>query len=406
MAKKLMINCGDCDARNVSEQTLAAYESIVINAGTVIVTPESKNLLNRYAVTMNCGDVLELEKDVKLKSVNGSTQIKSTDAVPGKTYLEVNGSLEIGPSTEKVLEQYVGISVNGTVYYPESMSSYLGVLSVNGSTVCYPDGAVVLKRSAVIDKLFALRAKEKLYWSAKRMVMVDPELDGGKLAAKGARFRTKEVILAESKVEELIDLIDEEVEIVTVPDGTRVVLDDVELSSGTLKQYGTKLYIVGDLKVPKNAGEALAALEYLNIQGDASTTSELRDLLMEKAAQITGDVRVIRGRYLSDKLSLRISKWMLEQEPEGLSVSDCMTVRLDEDIPGELILERLSIRDCMKVACTPDQEAALAAVCEDVMKIGGGDDGEGGIGDMVKGIFGGAKELLDTKIINAGDYVL
>lgn len=405
MAKKLMINCGDCDARNVSEQTLAAYESIVINAGTVIVTPESKNLLNRYAVTMNCGDVLELEKDVKLKSVNGSTQIKSTDAVPGKTYLEVNGSLEIGPGTEKVLEQYVGISVNGTVYYPESMSSYLGVLSVNGSTVCYPDGAVVLKRSAVIDKLFALRAKEKLYWSAKRMILVDPELDGGKLAAKGARFRTKEVILAESKVEELIDLIDEEAEIVTVPDGTRVVLDDVELSSGTLKQYGTKLYIVGDMRVTKEAREALERLEYLNVQGDAHVPSELKELLLEKS-EISGDVTVIKGRCLSDKMSLRISKWMLEQEPEGLSVSDCMTVKLDEDIPGELILERLSIRDCMKVACTPDQEAALAAVCEDVMKIGGGDDGEGGIGDMVKGILGGAKELLDTKIINAGDYVL
>ena len=406
MAKKLMINCGDCDARSVSEETLLAYESIVINAGTVIVTPESKDLLNRYAVTMNCGDVLELEKDVMLKSVNGSTQIKSTDAVPGKTYLNVNGSLEIGPGTEKVLEQYAGISVNGSVTYPESMSGYLGMLSVNGSTVCYPDGAVVLKRSAVIDKLFALRAKEKLYWSARRMVMVDPELDGGKLAARGVRFSTKEVILAESKVEELIDLIDEQAEIVIVPDGTRVVLDDVELSSVTLKQYGTKLYIVGDLKVPKDAGETLAGLEYLNVRGDACTTSELRDLLMEKAVQITGDVRVIRGRYLSDKMSLRITKWMLEQEPEGLSVSDCMTVKLDEDIPGELILERLSISDCMKVTCTPDQEAALAAVCEDVMKIGGGDDGEGGIGDMVKGILGGAREMLDTKMINAGDYVL
>ena len=196
MAKKMIINCGDCDARNVSEETLAAYESIVINAGTVIVTPESKELLNRYAVTMNCGDVLELEKDVKLRSVNGSAQIRSTDMVAGKTYLDVNGSLEIGPNTEKVLEQYVGISVNGSVYYPESMGSFLSTLSVNGSSVCYPDGAVILKRSAVIDKLFALRAKEKLYWSAKRMIMVDPDLDAGKLAAKGARFSSKEVILA------------------------------------------------------------------------------------------------------------------------------------------------------------------------------------------------------------------
>lgn len=406
MAKKMIINCGDCDARNVSEETLAAYESIVINAGTVLVTPEAKNLLNRYAVTMNCGDVLELEKDVKLSQVNGSAQIRSSDMVPGRTYLVVNGSLEIGPNTEKVLQQYAGISVNGSVTCPESMGSYLNMLSVNGSTVCYPDEAVVLKRNAVIDKTFVLRAKKKLYWSAKRMIMVDPELDAAALAAKGATFSTKEVILAQSKVEALIDLIDEQAEIVIVPDGTAVIRDDVELNDMVLKKYGTKLYIIGDLHVPKEAGEALAQLEYLSVQGDAGVTEQWKELLLEKAVQITGDIKILRGRTITDKMSVRISGWMLEQESDGISVVDCMKVRLDEDIPNRLILERLSVRDCMNVECTPEQESALGAVCEDVMKIGRGEESDLGIGDILKGVLGGAKELLDTKVINAGDYVL
>lgn len=407
MAKKMIINCGDCDARNVSEETLAAYESIVINAGTVLVTPEAKNLLNRYAVTMNCGDVLELEKDVKLSQVNGSAQIRSSDMVPGRTYLVVNGSLEIGPNTEKVLQQYAGISVNGSVTCPESMGSYLNMLSVNGSTVCYPDEAVVLKRNAVIDKTFVLRAKKKLYWSAKRMIIVDPELDAAALAAKGATFSTKEVILAQSKVEALIDLIDEQAEIVIVPDGTAVIRDDVELDDTVLRKYGTKLYIIGDLHVPKEAGEALTKLEYLSVQGDAGVTEQWKELLLEKADRITGDIKVLRGRTITGKMSARISGWMLEQEPEGISVVDCMKVRLDEDIPNQLILERLSVRDCMNVECTPEQESALGAVCEDVMKIGqGGEESDLGIGDILKGDLGGAKELLDTKVINAGDYVL
>ena len=406
MAKKMIINCGDCDARNVSEETLAAYESIIINAGTVLVTPEAKNLLNRYAVTMNCGDVLELEKDVKLSQVNGSAQIRSSDMVPGRTYLVVNGSLEIGPNTEKVLQQYAGISVNGSVTCPESMGSYLNMLSVNGSTVCYPDEAVVLKRNAVIDKTFVLRAKKKLYWSAKRMIIVDPELDAAALAAKGATFSTKEVILAQSKVEALIDLIDEQAEIVIVPDGTAVIRDDVELNDMVLKKYGTKLYIIGDLHVPKEAGEALAQLEYLSVQGDAGVTEQWKELLLEKADRITGDIKVLRGRTITGKMSARISGWMLEQEPEGISVVDCMKVRLDEDIPNQLILERLSVRDCMNVECTPEQESALGAVCEDVMKIGRGEESDLGIGDILKGVLGGAKELLDTKVINAGDYVL
>lgn len=407
MAKKLKINCGVCDARNVSEDTLAAYESIRINAGTVVVTPESKNLLNQYAVRMNCGDVLELEKDVKISSINGSAQIKNTDIVPERTYLDVNGSLEIGPGTEKVLEQYVGISVNGSVTYPESMGGVVSKLSVNGSAICYPDGAIVLKRNAVIDRTFALRARKKLYWSAKRMVMVDPNLDAAALAAKGAAFSAKQVILAESKVESLIDLIDEKAEIVIVPDGTAVILDDLELTDLTGKKHGGRLYVLGDVKIQKDAGEVLARMEYLNIQGDVAVPYALKDLLVEKAEAITGDIRIMRGHYISDKLSVRVSRWMLEQETDGLSVCDCMKVKIDEDIPNEQILERLSIYDCMQVECAPEQETALAAVCEDVLKIGKRGDGEEmGIGDMVKGALGGAKELPDTKIVNAGDYVL
>ena len=416
MAKKMIINCGSCDARNTAEETLAAYESIIINCGDVLVTPESRALLSRYNVTMNCGETLEIPRDAKLSKVNGSAQIKSTDEVAGTYYLSVNGSLEIGPDTQKVLEHYVGISVNGSVAYPESMSRFLGMMTVNGSTNCYPDGAIVLKRSAVIDRLFALRAKSSLYWAGKRMIMVDPQLDPARLAAKGASFSSKEVILAESKVEDMIGLIDEKADIIIVPDGTAVVLDDAELDEVTIKKYGTKLYMVGDLTVRDEAAELLEKLEYLNIQGDVHVSEELKERLMEVVTEISGDVHILKrpkGRHLEDKMSLRISKWLLEQEKEGISISDCMKVTLDEDIPSEMILEKLSISDCMEVKCTLEQEAAVAAICEDVLAIGSlgsaiKDAGVGdmGIGEIIKSALGGAKNMLDTKVINAGDYVL
>ena len=429
MAKKLLINCGDCDARNVAEETLAVYEAVTVNCGSVLVTPESKNLLNRFGVTLNCGDILELEKDVKLTKINGSHEIKSSDAPEGRTYLKVNGSLEIGPGTQEILKQYVGIHVNGKATYPESLSGCLSMMTVNGATICYPDEAIVLKANAVIDRLFALRAKEKLYWSSKRMIMVDGKLDAALLEKKGATFSTKEVILAESKVEDLIGLVDEKAEIIIVPDGTAVITDDVELDSLTLKKYGTKLYIVGDLKVVNDGEDVLSKLDYLNVRGDASVVAELRSKLMEAITEIGGDVNIIRkpkGRILGDKMSLRISRWLLEQEPEGIHVEDCMKLTLDEDIPSGLILEKLSICDCMEVKCSPEQEAAVAAIAEDVMAIGGlgkmiketvssaqeagGDMGLGdmlgGIGDTVKGALGMAKDALTTKVINAGDYVL
>ena len=409
MAKKMVINCANCDARKVTEETLAAYESVIINAAAVVVSPESKELLNRYGVTMNCANVMELDGDVELGTVNGSASISSSDMVTGRKYLTVNGTLEIGPDTEKVLEAYVGIMVNGSVTYPESVSACLGKLRVNGSTTCYPDGAIILKRNAVIDKLFALRAKNSLYWAARRMIMVDPRLDGAVLEQKGATFSTKEVIISESKVEAMIGLIDEKAEIVIVPDGTSVVLDDVELDDVTIRKYGTKLYIVGDLKVTEESAGALEQLTYLNIRGDAEVPAELKGKLIEAITDISGDVEVRkqpRGRRIEDKMSVRISKWMLEQEPDGIHVSDCMTVKIDEDIPKELILQKLTISDVMTVKCAPDQEDVLAAVCEDVMQIGQDDDGDGGVGGAIKQAMGGIGDLLNTKMVNASDYVM
>ncbi len=422
MARKMIVNCGNCDARSVSEETLAAYDSIVINAGTVVVTPESKDLLNRCNVSLNCGKVLELAKDVRLHSVNGSAQIRSTDLMPENTYLYVDGSLEIGPGTEKVLEQCAGISVNGSVLCPESMSGRLGKLDVNGSTDCYPDDAILLKRSAVIDRLFALRARNKCYWSARRMFMVDSELDPAALRAKGVTFSTREVIVAESKVESLIELIDEKAQIIVVPDGTALVPDDLELDGTTVKKYGTRLYVTGDVKIRRESGEVLSQLEYLNIRGDVTVPESLKELLEEKATQIAGNIRVMRGRYISDSMSVRVSRRMLEQEDEGLSIIDCINVRIDKDIPNELIMERLFVSDCVRVCCTAEQESALEAVCEGVKRIGEGDsDGNDvGVGDLLKGAgdaVGGAPgtaedasvavgEPLGTKVINAANYVL
>lgn len=422
MAKKLMINCGSCDARNVSEETLAAYETVTINCGEVLVSPESKDLLNRFGVTLNCGNVLELEKDVKVSKINGSGEILSTDTPTERTFLMVNGSLEIGPGTQEVLKQYVGISVNGSVTYPESLSGCLSMLRINGSTVCYPDDAIVLKNNAVIDRLFALRAKNKCYWSNKRMIMVDEKLDAALLARKGAAFQAKEVILAESKVESLIDLIDEKAEIIIVPDGTAVVTDDVELNEVARKKYGTKLYVLGDVKVFEDDG-LLDEIRYLNIRGDAKVSENLKDKLMEAITEIEGDITVVRkpkGRVISDKMTIKINKWLLEQTEDGIHVEDCMKVVLEEDIPCDMILDKLSINDCMEVKCTPEQEAAVAAIAEDVMAIGGlgkmvenavdsakeATGGDMGIGDMLKGVFGMAKDAINTKIINAGDYVL
>lgn len=267
-------------------------------------------------------------------------------------------------------------------------------------TTCYPDGATVLKRNAVIDKLFSLRAKNSLYWSARRMIMVDPELDAEVLRSKGASFSTKEVIVAKSKIEALIDLIDENAEITVVPDGTAVVSDDITLDDATLRRYGNQLYVIGDVTVPEDA-TALDELKYLNVRGNATVPEEHKEKLLGALTEISGEVKISKpkGATLEDKPFVKITRWMLEQQPMGLDVSDCAVVKIADDIPKELIAERLHISDCGVVKCSEELEDAVTMVCEDVGQVGSsGGEGDIGIGDIIKGALETPRSLTQRNM--------
>lgn len=398
MGKQLKINCACCDARNASEETLAAYEKITVNSAAVLVSPRSQALLAKYRVALNTAGVTVVPEDVEAQIVNGEGTIRRDGPIPkAKRFLLVNGALEIEAGTEEILEQYVGGTVNGSIRCPESMASCLGRFQINGSATCYPDGAIVLKRSAVIDRTFVLRAKEALYWSAKRMIFVDPKLDPAVLAAKGARFQTEEALVAEGLLEALLPLIDERTELVPVPDGTKVALDDLDLDEVTEKRYGTRLYILGDVVVKPEGKAFLRNAVYLHIRGDVQVPPELRDLLLEKA-EIDGDVKLPcpkkgRGRVIEDMTKVRLTQWLLENSPNGLRIEDCAEVVIEPDVDKKLILERLRIEDCAAVRCAPEQEDAVAAVCEDVPQIG-------------QQSLQSQPEGSETDCINAASYVM
>ena len=408
MAKKLMINCATCDARNALEENYAHYEQITINCAMVLTSPNAKAVMNKLPFTLNCANVLEVEGNVDVRTVNGSSEITSSDMVPAaKYYMVVNGALTIGPDTQKQLAQCVGMTINGSLTCPESIYAILTGVNVNGSTTCYPDEAIVLKRNAVIDKLFTLRAKNSLYWSGRRMIMVDPELDADALKDKGVTFSTREVIISQSKVEALIDLIDEKAEIVIVPDGTSVVRDDIILNEDALRRYGKQLYVIGDVTVPEDA-DALDELKYLNIRGDVKVPQEHKEKLQRVLSEISGEIKIAKpkGATLQDKPLVKITRWMLEQQPLGIDVCDCAIVNIADDIPKELIVERLHIEDCGMVKCCEELEDAVTMICTDVGNIGESGEDSMGIGDMLKDVMGGIKGALDTKVINAADYVL
>ena len=403
--KKMMVNCAVCDMRSVSEEMLKSYEQIVVNAATVIVTPEKKDLINRYNVMMNAADVIEVPADenVRVISQNGSYELTAERAPrEGETViLFVNGMLNIDADAAEAAAKYYQINVNGAVTMPKSISGKLSNLSVNGSTNVYPDGAILLKRNAVIDKTFLLRAKENaLYWTARRLIFTDTALDAGKLTEKGVRFASRSAIISESLAEAVTPMLSEDTDILIVPDGTKFFGFDARMNKRFLKKFGTKAYINGDLTVEDDAAEVLPEIEYLYVNGSVKVPEELADAF-EDAADHYDELVIMKktGKVIEDHVRVTVDKALLEKYPDGILVTDCAMVHVANDVPADLILDRLTVADCAQVFCTAEQEAAVGAVSKDVASIGGDES-------LKDAVTGALNPTSDFKVINASEYVM
>ena len=403
--KKMIVNAATCDVRGITEEVLQSYESICINAAAVISSSGAKALIDRSGnVTMNAAAVFVCEDETELSTINGKSEIGPENLPARKTVLVVNGTLTIRPCDPAALDNYVSVLINGRLLCPKSLSGFLARATVNGKAELYPDGAVILKKNTAIDRVFALRARDSLYWSPS-LLFLDPTVDDGVLREKGACFEAEKVIIIESLVEKMIDLISEEADIVIVPDGTAFVNDDEKLTAGLVTRFGPKLYINGDLEVREGAGEALPKLEYVNVNGELKIDREWEEAFLalkpvyKELAVIDREKERKFDRVIADKISFKVDRSLLERNPGGILVSDCAAVKIAPEVPAELIEERLEIRDCASVSCTPEQESAVGLITEDCGEIRAGEpDKEDG------GFLRTLKAVVNTRMVNAAEY--
>ena len=407
--KKMIVNCATCDMRSVSEETLQNYEQVVVNSALVLVTPETKELLNRYSVMLNTADVVEVPagNDVRVNTQNGAYEL-TADAAPEAgvwAMLLVNGSLTIGEDALEAARAYQRIRVNGSVNMPKSMAGKLTSLSVNGSIETYPDGAIRLRRNAVIDRTFPLRVRENaLYWASRRLVFTDAELNVAKLTEKGVRFASKQALIAESLAESVAPLLAEDTDILIVPDGTKFANGYAVMDKRFLKKHGTKLYINGDLIVKPEAVDVIPQVEYLYVNGQVKIPQDLVDAFEEINAEYKELViQKPYGKVIEDMVRVAVDTKLLEKYSDGVQVTDCAFLKIHKDVAPEMILERLSVSDCGMVRCSPEQEAAVSAVSSDVGQLLTGEK-EGLADDIMDIVRGGLKG--DVKVINAADYVM
>lgn len=365
MKKVFAINTAVCDTRKVQEETLADYDEIRINSAMILVSPESKALLNKYPVSMNAASIMEIGEDVTVSTVNGNHVLQPGGAPPqGKCYLVVSGVLDVAPGCEELLKSYVGIMVNGMVICPESLAGYFASAQVNGKVETYPDDCIRLKGTAILDRTFSLQAREGArYYAAGRVVALDSAIDFDALAAKGVSFVTKRLLVAESLCEKVVPLVNDTAGIVLLPDGCAYVGDDALLDANLLRRYGGKLYINGDLTVNAKSRDVLDKVVFLKVNGDLRATREMADMAAGLKAEY-GELHIVADKVIAERDEVTVDRALLESVP-SLSIAECERVTFDADVPADLIREKIiEIRECELVVCAREQRGAveLAAV--------------------------------------------
>ncbi len=410
MKKNKMINVATCDARGVTEESLEGYENIAINTAILIVGERSKELLGRYPVTINAANIVEVPdgENIDVQSINGKGEI-GPDSDGTGVLLMVNGKLFIADGSQEAVRSYNRIMVNGKVLMPKSCEGLFSNIQVNGKTEYYPDGAAILSADTEIDDLFLLRASNTLYYSSGDLFFLDTGIDTDRITSNDIRFSAKKAVIAESLLSKLISRFDEETEIVKVPDGAKLIEDDLELVPRTVRKYGSRICVTGDVSI-KDA-EALASLEYLFSEGTVSVSKELEDAF-DEIESVYDELRIIDpelGR-ISDRPMVKVGNAMLRKYPKGVYIEDCAKVTFSEDLSSDDIMEKITVSDCALVVCSREQEEAVNMIAEDValIRVSGRDPEEEDGGDeTVTGMIGSLiGKLKDTQVINAVKYVM
>lgn len=367
--RSFVLECEICDARKIRENRFDNYGKIRISAEYLLVDERSQAILDAYPITLRVENTIMTEEDVDFQVQNGSFTLAKGTALPKPTYLCVNGNMEIEPGTEEILESYVGIIVNGRVVCPKSLTPYLARMSINGALQVYSDGCIRLKNTAVLNRYFGLRIKpEARYYAGRKVVMLDTSLDVEALAAAKISFETKKVLVAEGLVRAALPMFDESADLEVVADGCSYVSDDAVLDEAFIKKNGGRIYVDGNLRLEEGSISLLPQIEKLYVNGDVVLTEKQKEAFL-KVDAVYEKLQVQKGYLISDLLEVIVDQAMFAAHPNGICVNDCVSVKIDEAVTSQQILERFRIVDCVEVICSEAQRSAVTAVSEDVTQI-------------------------------------
>ena len=403
--RNLMINCDVCDARNAKEEYLSGYEQIMINTDLLLVSAESRGVLERLPAICNTDNTLEVDDDANLIFQNRSTEINSKSVFPADTVLAVNGDLLIHSDTSRqTLETLRAVNVTGSLLCPASLLTCIKDLYVTGEIKTYPDDCVVLPPVFTPDEYFHLRAKEgQKYYAEQEIRLIAPGIDLGTLRDKKVQFISPRFFVPAEKAADALELFNETASMEVIPQGYVFVDTGKELSESLLKKYGNRLFFRGDLTLTEGSIPLLSRLEKLYVSGTILVPENLAEDFYQFDVECSS-VKVVKEekrRILENSPRIVLNKDILTASPQGVLVRNCAVLTIEENITHQDILDHVEIVNCARVDCAENQKAAVYQKSTNVPQIGSREEnGE------PSGMLGILLNLAETKMINADKYVL
>ena len=366
--KKLKINAGYLDVTELTPEKLAAYDSIKINGGVLILNPTARELLAEKGASLNMGIYFDVPDKAHVMSSNGRTDITAETVVPENCVLLCNGALHLHPGSAGAVAAYAGLLVNGRVILPESMRGALSRITLNGDTLVYPDDARFVSGDITVDRRFARQVDSGAYlFTGDDAFLTDPAVDAAALLDKNVVVHAQKAYVSQ----EIADgdmLFDMQTEVVPIPAGYAFVRAESQLrmDAAVVARYGKKLFVLGDVRAEADDKDSLDALESLIVYGNAQIAQPLLPVWNARCQRVDSLSFIDNSRLISKLPEAIISRELLEACEHGLSLEECELVTVLGDMEPALLAEKVKrLTGCAACVCTEAQQSVLQLVAAD-----------------------------------------
>ena len=153
-----------------------------------------------------------------------------------------------------------------------------------------------------------------------------------------------------------------------VADGCSYVPGDAVLDAAFIKKNGSRIYVDGSLRLEEGCTSLLPQIEKLYVNGDVELAGEQKDAFLEVDA-VYRKLQEQKGDLILGQLKVTVDRAMFAAHPEGICLKGCVSVKIDEAVTPEQILERLHAVGCVEILCSEAQRSAVIAVSRGVTEI-------------------------------------